>query len=139
MTVHESSLSSCVHSIIASKLGDEERAYNFYLNAARLDLDDYNNDTEDGLHVTSMGGSWMTVVKGFGGLRIKDDKISLNPFIPKNWNLYSFKIRFRGVLLEITVDKSKVKVTSDKAISILLFDEERAMEKNKEIEQTITH
>jgi maltose phosphorylase len=79
MTVHESSLSSCVHSILAAKIGDEDRAYNFYLNAARLDLDDYNNDTEDGLHITSMGGTWMTIVKGFGGMRIKEDMLSFDP------------------------------------------------------------
>src|SRR5690606_30326945 len=58
LTVHESSLSPCVHAIIAAKLGKEEKAYEFYLRTARLDLDDYNNDTEDGLHITSMAGTW---------------------------------------------------------------------------------
>ena len=67
MTVHESSLSPCVHVILGSKLGYKQRAYELYLRTARLDLDDYNNDTEDGLHITSMAGTWMSVVKGFGG------------------------------------------------------------------------
>jgi len=75
-TVHESSLSPCVHAIIAAKLGDKARAYEFYLRTARLDLDDYNNDTEDGCHITSMAGTWMSVVEGFGGMRVKDGKLS---------------------------------------------------------------
>jgi maltose phosphorylase len=75
MTVHESSLSPCVHVILASKLGYKEKAYEMYLRTSRLDLDDYNNDTEDGCHITSMAGTWMSVVKGFGGMRIKENRI----------------------------------------------------------------
>jgi maltose phosphorylase len=107
-TVHESSLSSCVHSILAAKIGKEKQAYNFYLNASRLDLDDYNNDTEDGLHITSMGGTWMTIVYGFGGLRIKNDLLNFTPFIPEQWKKYSFQIRFRGALLKITVSSEEI-------------------------------
>ena len=70
-TVHESSLSPCVHSILAAKIGETEKAYEMYLRTARLDLDNYNNDTEDGLHITSMAGSYLSIVQGFGGLRIK--------------------------------------------------------------------
>jgi maltose phosphorylase len=67
-TVHESSLSPCVHSILAAKLGMDDKAYEMYLRTARLDLDDYNNDTEDGLHITSMAGTWMSIVEGFAGM-----------------------------------------------------------------------
>src|SRR5688572_22468424 len=83
MTVHESSLSPCVHAILASALGYKERAYEFYLRTARLDLDDYNNDTEEGCHITSMTGTWMSVIKGFGGMRVRDGKLYFNPFIPE--------------------------------------------------------
>ncbi len=85
MTVHESSLSPCVHVILASKLGYKEKAYEMYLRTSRLDLDDYNNDTEDGCHITSMAGTWMSVVKGFGGMRVNDGKIHLTPYIPDQW------------------------------------------------------
>ena len=72
-----------------------------YLRTARLDLDDYNNDTEDGCHITSMAGTWLAVVKGFGGLRIDDKngadhRIVLNPYCPDNWQSLAFKIRFPG-------------------------------------------
>jgi len=104
-TVHESSLSPCVHSILAARLGDEERAYEFYLRTARLDLDDYNNDTEDGLHITSMAGTWMSVVEGFAGMRVKADELVFNPFLPQKWTSYSFNIHFRGISLNVKVDK----------------------------------
>lgn len=102
-TVHESSLSPCVHSILACELGYQEKAYEMYLRTARLDLDNYNNDTEDGCHTTSMAGTWMSVVHGFGGLRVKDGVLHLNPFIPGHWSSFSFKVMFRGSRLKVNV------------------------------------
>ncbi|RYG51304.1 MAG: glycoside hydrolase family 65 protein, partial [Chitinophagaceae bacterium] len=74
-TVHESSLSPCVHSIQAAVLGKMEMAYTFYLRTSRLDLDDYNKEVQEGLHITSMAGTWMSIVEGFGGMRVKDDQL----------------------------------------------------------------
>lgn len=105
MTVHESSLSPCVHVILASKIGYKEQAYDMYLRTARLDLDDYNNDTEEGCHITSMAGTWMSVVKGFGGMRVRNGMLHFTPFIPDQWKSYSFRLEFRDRVL-------KVKVTS---------------------------
>jgi maltose phosphorylase len=78
-----------------------------FIRTARLDLDDYNNDTEDGLHITSMAGTWMSLVKGFGGLRVKDNKLHLNPQLPENWKGYSFRIIFRNRVLRIVVSREK--------------------------------
>lgn len=119
-TVHESSLSPCVHSILAAKLGMEEKAYEMYVRTARLDLDDYNNDTEDGCHITSMAGTWMAVVKGFGGMRVYDNILQFQPFIPQKWQSYAFKIRFRGHLLEVKVAQNKTQITnlSDEPVEI---------------------
>lgn len=108
LTVHESSLSPCVHVILASKIGYKEKAYEMYLRTSRLDLDDYNNDTEDGCHITSMAGTWMSVVKGFGGMRVKDGKLHFNPFIPDQWKSYSFRIEFRGHVIKVKVSKQGV-------------------------------
>ncbi|QMU30120.1 glycoside hydrolase family 65 protein [Adhaeribacter radiodurans] len=123
-TVHESSLSPCVHAILAAKLGDEERAYQFYLRTSRLDLDDYNNDTEDGCHITSMAGTWMSVVEGFGGMRVRKNQLHFNPFLPGKWQSFSFKVGFRGVLLNIKVSKVGVQLTnqSGKDISVVVYD-----------------
>jgi maltose phosphorylase len=110
MTVHESSLSPCVHVILASKLGYKDKAYEMYLRTSRLDLDDYNNDTEDGCHITSMAGTWMSVVKGFGGMRVRDGKLFFRPYIPEQWKSYSFRIEFRGRVLKVRVAKEKTEV-----------------------------
>ena len=124
-TVHESSLSPCVHAILASRLGMKQKAYEMYLRTARLDLDNYNNDTEDGCHITSMAGTWMSIVEGFAGLRIKDGLLTLRPFIPYEWDRYSFHINYRGYKLKISISKTKVILTnfSEKSIEIQLVDE----------------
>lgn len=122
-TVHESSLSPCVHAIIAAKLGDLDRAYEFYLRTSRLDLDDYNNDTEDGLHITSMAGTWLSVVEGFGGMRVKNDQLHLHPVLPDKWKSYAFKIGFRQAIVTVKVDEDKISLTnqSNNAITVNVF------------------
>jgi maltose phosphorylase len=112
MTVHESSLSACIHSIVASRIGNIEKAYELYLRTARLDLDDYNNEVCDGLHITSMAGTWLAIVEGFGGMRILDGRISLNPLIPEKWQSYSFHARYRGILFEVKVTKDCVTINN---------------------------
>jgi len=122
-TVHESSLSPCVHAIIAAKLGDLDRAYEFYLRTSRLDLDDYNNDTEDGLHITSMAGTWLSVVEGFGGMRVKNNQLHLHPVLPKNWKSYAFKIGFRQAIVTVKVDGAKVSLSneSEHELKLIVF------------------
>ncbi|RZL47446.1 MAG: glycoside hydrolase family 65 protein, partial [Pedobacter sp.] len=131
-TVHESSLSPCVHAIIAAKLGDLDRAYEFYLRTSRLDLDDYNNDTEDGLHITSMAGTWLSVVEGFGGMRVKENQLHLSPVLPKNWKSYAFKIGFRKAIITINVDTEKVVLTneSEHKITLNLFGNQQKLDAN---------
>ena len=103
LTVHESSLSPCVHSIQAAALGRMEQAYQFYLRTSRLDLDDYNNEVNEGCHITSMAGTWMSVVEGFGGMRLENGTLSFDPKIPSGWDSYSFKLNFRDQILKINV------------------------------------
>lgn len=134
-TVHESSLSPCVHSILAARLGDEERAYEFYLRTARLDLDNYNNDTEDGCHITSMAGTWMSVVEGFGGMRVKNGQLRFNPFLPKKWRNFSFHINFRNALLGIKVSAGKVEISnkSDQHLTVFVYDQEQHVASKQDI------
>jgi len=103
LTVHESSLSPCVHAIQAAKLKRKEKAYEMYLRTARLDLDNYNNDTEDGLHITSMAGTWMAIVKGFAGARVKEGIFSFDPCLPDNWHHLSFKTMMSDDLVSINI------------------------------------
>lgn len=130
ITVHESSLSPCVHSILASSLGYKSKAYEMYLRTARLDLDDYNNDTEDGCHTTSMAGTWLSLIKGFGGLRVVDGGLKLNPFIPDQWKSYSFRIEFRGSVVKVNVTQTEIEVLleSGSPVSITLKDKAYSLE-----------
>ena len=121
-TVHESSLSPCVHSIQAAVLDKMDMAYTFYLRTSRLDLDDYNKEVEEGCHITSMAGTWMSIVEGFGGMRVKDDSLHFSPKIPNEWNEYSFKINFRNQILKVSVNKNDTKFSleGNKEISVFV-------------------
>lgn len=110
ITVHESSLSPSIHSVIASRIDRMDKAVELYLRTARLDLEDYNNDTEDGLHITSMVGSWLSIVQGFGGMELREGTLSFNPKIPERWKSYSFKILYRGASLNLSVSDKKLVV-----------------------------
>ncbi|PWB24923.1 glycoside hydrolase family 65 protein [Flavobacterium sp. HTF] len=112
-TVHESSLSPCVHSIQAAVLDKMDMAYTFYLRTSRLDLDDYNKEVEEGCHITSMAGTWMSIVEGFGGMRVKNDQLHFSPKIPKEWKGYSFKINFRNQILKVDVNHNETTFTLD--------------------------
>jgi maltose phosphorylase len=135
-TVHESSLSPCVHSILAAKLGDKNHSYEFYQRAARLDLDDYNNDTEDGCHITSMAGTWMSIVKGFGGMRVRDNQLNFSPFLPEHWTSFTFKIKFRGNILSIKTTNDIVEISNLSTTSIILkvYNEKVTVKANSKIE-----
>ena len=124
-TVHESSLSPCVHSIQAAKLGRMNQAYEFYLRTSRLDLDDYNHEVEEGLHITSMAGTWMSIVEGFGGMRVLNDTLSFSPKIPKGWKSYSFKVNFRNrvITINVTQNRTHFELEGKNEISILVNGE----------------
>ena len=110
LTVHESSLSPCIHAILAMRLGKKDKAYDFYLQTSRLDLDDYNNELEEGLHITSMAGTWLSIIEGFGGLRVINDQIHINPMLPDAWKAFSFKINFRGTIVKVEASEEKISV-----------------------------
>ncbi|WP_218599298.1 glycoside hydrolase family 65 protein [Polaribacter sp. NJDZ03] len=132
-TVHESSLSPCVHSIQAAKLDRMDQAYTFYLRTSRLDLDDYNHEVEEGLHITSMAGTWMSIVEGFGGMRVQNNTLSFSPKIPKGWKAYSFKVNFRHQVITVNVSQAGTEFTLEgkEAIDILVDGEKVTVTPNK--------
>ncbi|MCL9806501.1 glycoside hydrolase family 65 protein [Flavobacterium amniphilum] len=131
-TVHESSLSPCVHSIQAAVLGRMEQAYTFYLRTSRLDLDDYNKEVHEGLHITSMAGTWMSIVEGFGGMRVKKGELYFEPRIPSQWKDYSFKINFRNQILKVSVSQNQTQFSleGNAAIEVHVFGKEIAVQPN---------
>ena len=130
MTVHESSLSPSIHAILAAELGMEEKALEMYERTARLDLDNYNNDTDDGLHITSMTGSWLAIVQGFAQMKTDHDHLGFAPFLPKTWSRYAFHINYRGRLLFVSVNDSTVtlKKISGEALPIKLYGKDYVLE-----------
>jgi maltose phosphorylase len=110
--IHESSLSPSIHSILASEIGKPEEAYSFFEFATRLDLDNYNRNTREGLHTTSIAAAWMNIVYGFGGMRSDGDRLSFQPSLPERWSEYSFQVMYEGVLLRILVNKTSVTLTA---------------------------
>ncbi len=124
-TVHESSLSPCIHSILAARLGRMDKAYELYLRTARLDLEDYNHDTRDGCHITSMSGTWMAIVIGFGGLRSSKTMLELAPSLPDQWNGYTFKVLQGNTVLKTDVNRQVVRLENQgpESICIQLYGE----------------
>ncbi|QAT40602.1 glycosyl hydrolase family 65 protein [Clostridium sp. JN-9] len=110
ITTHDSSLSYAVYSIMASKLNYYDKAYKYFIKTARLDLDDTNGNTKDGIHTANMGGTWMAIVFGFAGLRIKENYIALNPKLPVQWNKLQFKFLYKGAKVKVTMGKSETKI-----------------------------
>lgn len=126
-TVHESSLSPSIYSIMASRIDRIDKAYELYLRTARLDIDDINKEVKEGLHITSMAGTWLSIVEGFAGLKVKQQKLYINPLIPDAWEMYSFMIRFRNNLLRISISKGKAEVEnmSERNVSINVSGEQK--------------
>ncbi|CAM3799731.1 MULTISPECIES: glycoside hydrolase family 65 protein [Paenibacillus] len=125
ITTHDSSLSSCIFSIMASKIGNMDKAYEYFIETARLDLDNTHGNTKDGLHMANMGGTWMSIVYGFAGMRIKESGLSLSPAIPKDWEQYAFRLNFRGRLIGVSIEKAGVtlELVEGEALEIKLYEE----------------
>ncbi len=107
ITTHDSSLSTCIFSIVASKLGLVDKAYEYFGDSAKLDLFNTHKNTKDGIHTANMGGNYMAIVYGFGGLRIKEDGLHFAPVLPGSWEKYSFQINYEDAKLRVNVSREE--------------------------------
>ena len=125
-TIHDSSLSASIHSIVACDVGDKKEAYGYLMQSARMDLDNVNGNTYNGLHAACMGAAWMMMVNGYAGLRVFDGELHFRPFIHEGWKHYSFTFLFRGTRLAVNVtpEYTEYKVVEGKPIKIWHRDEE---------------
>ncbi|WP_455794089.1 glycoside hydrolase family 65 protein [Clostridium butyricum] len=121
--IHESSLSPSVHSILASQLKKHEEAYDFFGFATRMDLDNYNRNTREGLHTTSIAAAWMNILYGFGGMRSDKDILSFNPSIPAKWDGYSFRLCYKDdvIVVEINKENAKFYTLKGKKIEVEIY------------------
>lgn len=130
ITTHDSSLSACIFSIVASQLGLDEKAIYYFGDSAKLDLLNKHGNTKDGLHTANLGGSYMAVVYGFAGLRLSEDKISFHPKLPDDWEGYGFQINYRGSFIYVNVGKkhSTFTLTQGEAVRIYVYGQSYLLE-----------
>ncbi|HBF33423.1 TPA: family 65 glycosyl hydrolase, partial [Candidatus Sumerlaeota bacterium] len=128
-TIHESSMSPALHSVLAAEVGKLEDAYSFLAYASRLDLDNYNRNTDQGLHATASSGVWAGVISGFGGLRTDMEPLSFAPQIPKKWKSYKFRLFYRGSRIQVSVNKTNAtfEVISGDAVDVTIFGKRRTV------------
>jgi maltose phosphorylase len=137
-TVHESSLSPCVHVIIAAKIGNLSKAYELYLRTSRLDLDDYNHEADEGLHITSMAGTWMSIVEGMAGVRILEDGLKINPVIPECWTKYSFQILVKKnpIYISITKEGFQIENKGETSLNLEIAGQKTELKSNEKMNQS---
>lgn len=136
ITTHDSSLSSCVHGIMASKCGKREAAYGYFMEAVRLDLEDKHGNTKDGLHMANLAGSCLGIINGFAGYRIKESGIAIAPMLPQEIEGYRFKVCYHGSWLEIEVKKQiRVKLLHGSPVTIRIYDKDHIVEQTIEVER----
>jgi len=123
ITTHDSSLSSCIYGIMASRIGEPVKAYRYFKESVYLDYHDTHKNTKDGLHMANMAGTLLSVTSGFGGLRITENGISLKPQKPSEWSSLSFKLKYRGRTIGVTVaDEVTVNLLEGDPIEVNLWD-----------------
>ena len=134
-TVHKSSLSAPMHAFIASEVGDLQRAYNFFNVAMRTDISNLYGNTSEGIHAASLGGTWQTLVFGFGGVAIRRSELFINPSMPRSWRKLKFSVSWRDSLvkLQLTNDIIEIKISCSKHknIKVGIFEKLRILKTNK--------
>ena len=125
-TIHESSLSPAIHSILAAELGKTEEAVRFFGYATRLDLDNYNRNTREGLHVTSIAMAWANIVYGFAGLRSDGEELRFAPALPERWKRLEFSVVYRGRVIHIRMEKDRTnfRVTGGEPLNLYVYGRE---------------
>ena len=107
VTLHHSSLSTCIFGIVASDIGYDDEAYRYFSQSARMDLDDYHHNFYAGIHGANMAGTWQAIVNGFAGMRCQESRLTFSPSLPADWESYTFKIRYQGALLKVAVTREQ--------------------------------
>jgi len=133
ITTHDSSLSTCVFSIVASRLGMKEKGIAYLGDSTKLDLCNTHENTKDGIHTANMGGCYMAVVNGFAGVRVGSEGLSLAPFLPEKWEGYSFRIGYRGSLLVIRVSREGIELmlVQGEPVAVTVYDQIITVAKEK--------
>jgi len=114
LTVRDSSLSACTQAVVAAWTGHLDLAYDYLAEAALVDLDDLAGNSDHGVHIASMAGTWTAVVSGFGGMRMDESGIGFAPRLPPALTRISFGLRWQGrqLRVEIRPDEAEYRLVS---------------------------
>jgi len=126
ITTHDSTLSPCVHGVLASEIGRDDIAHEYILETLGLDLQNKHHNTHYGVHTAAMGGVWMGIVQGFAGLRYGQGRLRFTPKLPQQWQRLRFCLRYRDAIIEVTLAPDKVVyhlLEGDSTVGIQHFDE----------------
>jgi alpha,alpha-trehalose phosphorylase len=109
LTTGDSSLSACVQSIVATEIGNERQAIEYFNYVLLMDLANVAGNASDGVHIASAAGVWSSLVFGFGGVRDFDGQLSFTPNLPHIWNALAFSLRFcnRQIRVHLTHDQER--------------------------------
>jgi len=121
ITTHDSSLSRCIFSIMASRLGMADKAYAYFTDTLRTDLDNTHGNTRDGLHTANLGGSWLSLVMGFAGLRLREDGLHFRPALPSHWERAVFRLRYRGRLIRVQMEREQTEFLLEEGEGFPIF------------------
>jgi alpha,alpha-trehalose phosphorylase len=111
LTVRDSSLSACIQSVMAAEVGHLDLAFDYFAEAALMDLGDLEHNTADGIHIASLAGTWIAAVCGFGGMRDHGGQLSFQPRLPGALTALKFRIMFCGRSLLIEVNRTEAHYT----------------------------
>ena len=104
LTTGDLSLSSCIEAIMALEVGEYQKADDYVRAALLMDLADVGGNVRDGCHIASMGGTWMVLAYGFGGLRDHDGVLSFRPRHPPDGHgSLRFPLTYRGQVLDVEI------------------------------------
>lgn len=139
VTVHESSLSACIFSIVASRIGYYKKSYEYFMTTSRLDLDDYHRNVHAGIHTANMAGTWMCIVNGFAGMQTHDNRLSFSPYLPEGWEEYAFKINYKGRLIKVvtTYTGTNYELLSGSEIEIIHHGDKMLLQPKSDIKAVI--
>ncbi|MFL5823371.1 MAG: glycoside hydrolase family 65 protein [Solirubrobacteraceae bacterium] len=120
LTVRDSSLSACIQAVMAAEVGHLELAYDYFAEAALMDLEDREHNTRDGVHIAALTGAWIAAVAGFGGMRDLGGRLAFAPRLPSAITRLAFRLRTRGrsLLVEVTPEETSYSLLDGKELEI---------------------
>jgi alpha,alpha-trehalose phosphorylase len=141
ITVRDSSLSACCQAVMAAETGHIDLAYDYFAEAALMDLEDLEHNTRDGIHIASVAGTWIAAVCGFGGVRDHSGQLSFSPRLPAALTRLKFRLMYRGTSLRVEVEHGHVRysVVDGQSVQITHYGDEVTVEPDKTLELAIPH